>query len=310
MNALLASTIATCTACFAGYHGCRYYLDSKTRLSRIKKIKGSEKDAGVSSGIECTGISKSVIISAIKTCSGHQKEMSGLNEYKSIIDKIAGRGFKTAISKSGLQARLNIYGYCNFRKRSALSLGAVFAVVGYMFSLELAVIGCIIGLGIGWMMLPNAIKQQTESRKNNLECHLSEMLEVLVLGLRSGMGFDQAFLLYCDYFKNSFSVACKEAYVQWSIGLVTRDEALRDLTDSYDSEILARIIGQIIRGLRFGNSLAQHLESSAYEVRNTHKSNVEEKVAKAPVKMLIPVGTLILPAMLIFILGPVLLELM
>lgn len=124
------------------------------------------------------------------------------------------------------------------------------------------------------------------------------------------MGFDQAFLLYCDYFKNSFSVACKEAYMQWSIGLVTRDEALRDLTDSYDSEILARIIGQIIRGLRFGNSLAQHLESSAYEVRNTHKSNVEEKVAKAPVKMLIPVGTLILPAMLIFILGPVLLELM
>ena len=40
------------------------------------------------------------------------------------------------------------------------------------------------------------------------------------------------------------------------------------------------------------------------------QAQVEERVAKAPVKMMIPTGTLILPAMLLLVLGPVLLELM
>ena len=45
------------------------------------------------------------------------------------------------------------------------------------------------------------------------------------------------------------------------------------------------------------------------EARQSHKAYVEEKVMKAPVKMMLPVGTLILPSMLILVLGPVLLDL-
>jgi tight adherence protein C len=65
----------------------------------------------------------------------------------------------------------------------------------------------------------------------------------------------------------------------------------------------------IIRSLRFGTSMAETLSSAGSEIRATRKTKLEERVAKAPVKMLIPIGTLILPAMLIFILGPVILEL-
>ena len=311
MSGILAEIVATGTACFAGYHGFRFYLESRTKATRIKKIKGLHgTSASAMSVIECPGLSKNILASAIAMCSRFQKGAGKGQSTASIFVKLASKGYNATISKSGLQSSLNLLGYCEFRKKNSLMLGAICAVLGYMFTVELAAIGCLAGIAIGWMLLPNAIKQQIESRKNNLESHLSEMLEVLVLGLRSGMAFDQAFLLYCNYFNNSFSSACKEAYTQWSMGLVTRDQALRALSQSYDSEILTRIVNQIIRGLRFGNSLAQHLESSAYEVRNSHKSNVEEKVAKAPVKMLIPVGTLILPAMLIFILGPVLLELM
>ena len=36
---------------------------------------------------------------------------------------------------------------------------------------------------------------------------------------------------------------------------------------------------------------------------------LEERVAKAPVKMMLPTGTLILPAMLLLVMGPILLEL-
>ena len=39
------------------------------------------------------------------------------------------------------------------------------------------------------------------------------------------------------------------------------------------------------------------------------RDRLEERVAKAPVKMMVPTGVLILPAMLMLVLGPVLLEL-
>ena len=68
--------------------------------------------------------------------------------------------------------------------------------------------------------------------------------------------------------------------------------------------------GRALEVLRRGSSVAEGLESAAAEARAVHRAQVEERVAKAPVKMMVPTGTLILPAMLLLVLGPVLLELM
>lgn len=73
--------------------------------------------------------------------------------------------------------------------------------------------------------------------------------------------------------------------------------------------LFERFAENVIRSLRFGTSLAENLSVLATEARVVRKAKMEEKVAKAPVKMLLPVGTLILPAMLILILGPIMLDL-
>ena len=56
--------------------------------------------------------------------------------------------------------------------------------------------------------------------------------------------------------------------------------------------------------------MADNLGLLAVEARAIRKAKLEEQVAKAPVKMLLPVGALILPAMLILIMGPIMLDLM
>ena len=56
--------------------------------------------------------------------------------------------------------------------------------------------------------------------------------------------------------------------------------------------------------------MVEGLEAESIQVRNACKAQREERIAKAPVKMMVPTGVLILPAMLILVLGPVLLELM
>ena len=70
-----------------------------------------------------------------------------------------------------------------------------------------------------------------------------------------------------------------------------------------------RFAENIIRSVRFGTSMAKAL-TLAVEARAIRKAKLEERVAKAPVKMMLPVATLILPAMLMLVMGPIMLDLM
>lgn len=213
------------------------------------------------------------------------------------------------IAKAGLAGRVDLQGCAQVRRN--LSIGLAFGgfACGLMFSELLALILLCIGFLVGYHLLQAALEQEIEARCSSVERELSQLIEVLVLGLRSGLSFDRALGFYCHYFSCGLSDLCDRLQTQWNHGLITREDGLRTVADSYDSSLLERIMDSIIRSLRFGTSLAETLSNAGAEIRATRKTKIEEHVAKAPVKMLIPIGTLILPAMLIFILGPIILEL-
>lgn len=220
------------------------------------------------------------------------------------------KGFEKTIGKSGLSAVITKTGFLDARARSCLAGLVSGVLVGVVFSEEMAaLLGCI-GAVAGWKMPLWALRQERDARKNDLEKHLSEMLEVVSLGLRSGLSFDSAFELYHTHFVNTLGRSSSSAQQQWRLGLASREAALRKLAATYDSPMFFRVVENIVRSLRFGASLADSLEASALESRAAHKAYREEKVAKAPVKMLVPTAALILPAMLLLVLGPVLLEMM
>ena len=186
------------------------------------------------------------------------------------------------------------------------SIGALFGVIiSYTLMFILAFSGIFLG-----MYLPVwAMKQEKKLKLENLDKCLPEMLEVVSLGLRSGLTFDRSLKIYTTHFNNEFSKSCLTAQRKWEGGICSREESLRSISSAYESQLLSRIIENIIRSLRFGSSLVEGLEEAAVESRNLYKAKQEEIVSKAPVKMMIPTGTLILPAMLILVLGPILLEL-
>lgn len=218
--------------------------------------------------------------------------------------------FDSHALKAGLDGIANATGYCEAKARLAL-LGAMIGfVLGLIFSAELSVVLAIVGSIVGFELPPFAIKSQISMRANETERHLPEMLEVVALGIRSGLSFDSSLHLYAEHFDCSLSRELANSQRQWSSGLTRREEALRRVAASYDSVILSRVVETIIRSVRYGSTMAKSLEEDAAEAREAYKSRREERVAKAPVKMMIPTGVLILPAMLILVLGPVLLELM
>ncbi|WP_302962141.1 type II secretion system F family protein [uncultured Adlercreutzia sp.] len=212
-------------------------------------------------------------------------------------------------STAGLGGRLDDGGFWEARLRLAAGGGAAGLLVGAVFSTELGCCLAVLGAALGWRALPWAIAQRTRRRAEAMERDLSEMLDVVALGMRSGMSFDRSLELYTGYFRTMLAESFARAQRQWTCGLASRDEALRAVAASYASPLLERVVENVIRSLRFGATLADNLEDAAREARSGYKARKQEQVAKAPVKMMVPTGVLILPAMLMLVLGPVLLEL-
>ncbi|HAM15619.1 MAG TPA: type II secretion system protein [Eggerthellaceae bacterium] len=220
----------------------------------------------------------------------------------------AGKRYVQEAAAAGCAKSITPSAFCEARVRLAIVGALAGAVFGALFSLPFAVLlGCA-GAMMGCSMPLRAVRSARRERGLCAERHLSEMLEVVALGLRSGLTFDRSFALYGEHFDNAFAQSCAKACRCWAIGLMTREEALRDLAASYDCDQLERIVESVVRNLRFGSALTGSLEEAAAQSRAAYRTALEERVAKAPVKMMLPTGTLILPAMLLLVMGPVLLE--
>ena len=155
---------------------------------------------------------------------------------------------------------------------------------------------------------PGGSRGAKQRQKLDIERHIPEMIDALCLGMRAGMSFERAFRAYCFRFDDELAQSCRKACLAWESGLVSRDDALRAMARDSGVGTLQRLVDNCTRCLRFGSPMNRMLESLAAEARASYRAKMEEKVAKAPVKMLVPTAALILPAMLILVMAPVLLE--
>jgi tight adherence protein C len=136
------------------------------------------------------------------------------------------------------------------------------------------------------------------------------MLEVIALGMRSGLAFDAAFALYVHRFATPLAVVCRERFDVWEKGLMPREQGLKELARVVDVPIFARFAATASRALSYGAPMTRLLLELAAEARKAYRLEQQEAVAKAPVKMLLPTGALILPAMLLLVIGPILMDLL
>ncbi|MCI6844482.1 MAG: type II secretion system F family protein [Coriobacteriaceae bacterium] len=135
---------------------------------------------------------------------------------------------------------------------------------------------------------------------------MPSLIDVLTLGLSAGLSFDASLSLYCDRYQTELSRAFAEAMLSWRMGVRSREEALEDMTRELGVGALVRFATVVGESLAFGSPLALALEAQATAIRDEQRAQVEEEIEKAPVKMLVPLGVLVVPAMLLAILGPLL----
>ena len=140
-------------------------------------------------------------------------------------------------------------------------------------------------------------------RKNKIEDDLPDVLDLLSVSVSAGLGFDQA-LLYvverCDGpLVDELAITQKEI----SLGRA-RTEALKRLGARCDVGPLNIFVSAVIQADTLGIPIANVLSTQADNIRNLHRQKIEERAAKLPVKILIPIVFLVFPNLFIVILGP------
>lgn len=147
-------------------------------------------------------------------------------------------------------------------------------------------------------------REDLAARRSDALRQMPTLLDIVTLGLSAGLSFDASLELYCQRYHTRLASSFMEALLSWRIGSVSRDRALQTLADELGVAALGRFASAVSEALSFGTPLAEALEQQAQAIREEQRAQVEEEIEKVPVKMLIPLGTLILPAMLLAILGP------
>lgn len=140
------------------------------------------------------------------------------------------------------------------------------------------------------------------------ERDLSMFCDIVAMGIDAGLSFDAALKLYCSRFDGE--LACRMAAAQecWEHAIATRELALEAMAEDVGSPSVKRFADTAVRAVAQGAPLAEMLRRLAAALRQVRKTELEREVAKAPVKMLVPTGVFILPAMLLLVMGPMLLQ--
>jgi tight adherence protein C len=165
--------------------------------------------------------------------------------------------------------------------------------------------------GYAGYALPNFILEHLVSkRQEELKYALPDALDLMTVCVESGLGLDQAVL------KVSEELAITHKDISEEFGLVTlemqagksRSEALRNLSERTGEAELRKLVAILIQTDRFGTSMAESLRTHSDYMRVRRRQEAEERANKVGVKLVFPIFFCILPAMLVVVAGPGLLQ--
>ncbi|MCX7823974.1 MAG: type II secretion system F family protein [Verrucomicrobiae bacterium] len=161
-----------------------------------------------------------------------------------------------------------------------------------------------LGVGVLGYYVPNvALSRRIRQRQEAILLELPRAIDLISIGIEAGMGFDQALISVRRRTKGplaeEFGIACTEINLGRS-----RAEALNHLADRVDIEELRLFVGAVLESFMSGSSLVDTLRVQAETVRIRQRQRVQEKVMKAPVKILFPLVLFVFPTLMVVILGP------
>jgi tight adherence protein C len=190
---------------------------------------------------------------------------------------------------------------CGF---AGAGVGALFGALGWQMALFFGT--------LGYLLPARILRRMARNRQVRIIHELPATLDLLTVCLEAGLGLAEALRLVSRRAEARGGVLGVElAIMTGELGAgVSLSIALRNLADRAGTEDLKSVSALLIQSDQMGTRLAPALRASAEQFATRRRMRAEERAQKAAVKMLVPLVLLILPAMLVVVLGPAILQIL
>jgi tight adherence protein C len=208
--------------------------------------------------------------------------------------------------QGGMRQRWAVGAYALFQLAFLLALSGAMAY----FQRGNDGLSVLVGMGaaliLGWLLPRQVLYFVVRRYRRKLADALPDTVDLLGVVLGTGLALDQAMLRVSEemeYIYPELAAEFATVVMQVKAGQ-ERAKAFRQLVRRTGIEDIKALAAMIVQSERFGTSLSQALKVYADSLRSRRRLRAETAVAKAGIKMLIPIVLFILPALFVVTLVP------
>lgn len=177
----------------------------------------------------------------------------------------------------------------------------IFNPVGLSGTTQLGVTALV---ALALVLGPDAqLNRKVAERQKDIQRGLPDIIDLLVISVEAGLGFEQALDRTITSVPGSLSDEFNRMLGEVRAG-AKRADAMRALDARVEVTELRSFVLAILQADTFGVSIGRVLRAQAEEMRIKRRQLAQERAQKAPVKMLIPMVFCIFPALFTIVLGP------
>ncbi len=166
---------------------------------------------------------------------------------------------------------------------------------------------------IGFILPRFVVARMAEKRRQEIQLHLPDAIDLLLLCVEAGLGLNAALVKVAEERSASSDDPIGQELTQLAkemqVGM-GRKEAFRNLADRTGATEIRSLAAHLIQSERFGTSISQTLRMHSESMRTHRKLQAEEMANKTQIKLLFPLIMFIFPSVMIVILMPAVMRLM
>lgn len=202
-----------------------------------------------------------------------------------------------------------------FAAKSTLPL--LFATLAFLLSRAAAIDGnldLLLYVGVAALVgvyLPNlVVRVMRNSRQQEIFESFPDATDLMLVCMEAGLGLDASLHKVSDEISRKSEALAEELHLtnlEMRAG-GTREKALRNLALRTGVEEIATFAAMLIQADRFGTSIGESLRVFSDDLRHKRQVRAEERAAKVPTKLLVPLVLFIFPSIIMVVLGPAVIQ--
>ena len=217
----------------------------------------------------------------------------------------------TRAGYSGARA-LRVFQFIRISSAVGLTCCAVFLSVFLGWTGFRSIMAMVGGAALGAWLPLYQVNRKAKNRRLEISSQLSNVLDLLVVCVEAGLGINEAIKVVGFELERQGQIIGRElAMVAAEMNAGTRlGQALRQLAIRTNVEDIKPLAATMIQSEQLGSQMGPALRSMSDSLRNSRRIRAEEAAQKTTVKILFPLIFFVLPAMMIVIVGPAMIQIM